>query len=64
MRHRRAGFLGAAQDGLIECGDADAVTLADNDEAPAWALFARLWHDRLRRILLDPLTDPRLVSLA
>jgi len=36
--------------------------LAGNDDRQESALFAMLWQDRVRRILIEHFTDPRLVS--
>lgn len=38
--------------------------LAGDDEPATHELFARLWQERVRRILLDHFDDPRLVVLA
>lgn len=38
--------------------------LAENDDPDQRALFATLWQDRVRRILLEHFSDPRLVSFA
>ncbi len=38
--------------------------LAGDDDPDNHELFARLWQDRVRRILLDHFDDPRLVVLA
>ncbi|WP_291993867.1 hypothetical protein [Candidatus Accumulibacter sp. ACC003] len=38
--------------------------LAGNDDPEQRALFATLWQDRVRRILVEHFSDPRLVSFA